>query len=147
MTQKMRPKNPQNFSFDPDDWEWEETSCAIVEAKQPLLDWIKRLPDRNGQLLSTLTLEEINDSPNVFLIPDFDFPEAAESYIKNFKKKIFANELHAWDMDPANWPQISIELFDLWFHIKFAPTVIDLEYNQALENEPEFFQNIPDDYR
>jgi hypothetical protein len=69
----------------------------IVRPKQPFLDWATSLDDSG-------LLPNVDGEQTVYLIPDFDTPDDADSVIEEVYHEIFENELSGWHTDESAWP-------------------------------------------
>lgn len=97
-------------------------SVAVIKPKKPFLDWLNTAPDNEVEL----TLDNIRADCNVLLLPDFDEPEEAVTYIDDLYEQLFEMELAAWYEDTQLWPkQRSLKLFWEWFDVELHSTVID----------------------
>ena len=75
-----------------------------------------------------LTVEQLRTNCSVFLIPEFDEPEAAVSYFDERYQQIFEAELSGWEADKAKWPQdMSLKAFWEFFDIEIHDMVLDME--------------------
>ena len=73
---------------------------AIIKPRQPYLDWGRCLPVPPVDL----TLDELRTDCTAILIPDFDDPAGAETFIAGIAVDLFELELDPWDRDPETWP-------------------------------------------
>jgi hypothetical protein len=95
-------------------------SAIAVTPKQPFLDWLNSVETDN-----TRTLDQLEKT--LYLIPDYEDPEEAESLLKVGYEGIFNRELFAWHMGEKSWPKDrSFELFKAWFDVEFFDTVVDI---------------------
>ncbi len=103
------------------DLEYIDRSAIIIGFRQPFLDWLNNLPESEP-----LTLDEVNEDLEVYLVPEFETPEQAEEILRENFITIFENELSMWYEDMSLWPQTTdFELFKKWFTVKFHSMVID----------------------
>lgn len=102
--------------------------CAVtVRAKQPFLDWLEGLPD-----MLDMTLEEVNEDPSVYLLPEVDDLADQEDLLAGFYDLIFEEELVGWWTEEDDWPQVrTLGLFMEWFEVEFHSMIVDL-----VEDEP-----------
>lgn len=101
-----------------------ERIAAVFKPTQLFLDWIREIP---GEDNSDLELVDLREDCTTILIPAFNSPEEADTYIEELFINIFANELEGWVEDPAFWPQEpDFELFKSWFDIEYHSMVYDL---------------------
>lgn len=74
-----------------------------------------------------LTPEEITKENTTLLIPEFDYPEESQQYVKKNYRNIFDFELFAWCRDKNFWPKKrTYEMFLEWFDIQINSEVFDL---------------------
>ncbi len=108
-------------------------SAVTVCAKQPFLDWLMEIPD---PVQPDLTLEQINEEPNVYLLPAYDTDDDKAELIEQFHDAIFETELDEWCTDESAWPQNrDFELFMEWFTVTFHSVVEDMVDAPLLEEE------------
>lgn len=92
--------------------------------KQPFLDWVNSVDPSQSQ---DLTLEELSDDNDIFMIPDFDDLIDAESWIEKRWHVLFDSMLFDWQTDEATWPKNrTYKMFGDWFEIKFHSLVWDM---------------------
>lgn len=92
----------------------------IVRPKQPLLDWAAGLDDSG-------VLPDVDGEQTVYLIPDFDTPDEAQSIIEEVYPEVFENELWGWHTDESAWPtNRDLKTFREWFAIELHSVVEDL---------------------
>lgn len=97
--------------------------AILIKKKQPYLDWVKNLPDP----ITDITLQELNQDCQIYLIPDYEDPNDIEEYIESIYELILEQELFAWHTDEKDWPDnISYKKFKECFGIEFHSMVIDV---------------------
>jgi len=95
-------------------------SAVILIANQSFLDWINHHPILN----LTLTLEDLNDEPIVFLIQT-QTGEPDEWLERNYLR-LFEEELEGWHTDESLWPEdLSYAAFRQFFEVRFSSLVVD----------------------
>lgn len=105
---------------------------AVIKPKQPFFDWLDSQPDREPDL----TLEELRDDCNVFLIPEYDTNEQAMRYIERNHKEIFELQLLDWYLDDSVWPEKrTLSVFKQWFDIEIHSVVYDMIGNAIIPEE------------
>jgi hypothetical protein len=98
-------------------------SILIIRPKQPYLDWINQVEDKDIKW----EMSDINDEPSVYLLSEFDDELSARRSLKKNFKLIFERELEGWNRDPGNWVKpITYKLFQDWFDIELGSEIIDL---------------------
>lgn len=108
-------------------------SLAIIKPRQAFLDWLLSLPIEWAE--GELTLAELREDCNVFLIPMFESLDEAHRFMLARWEMIFEGELADWCDDLSYWPEtLSLELFEAWFEIEVHSIVADLD-ESTLERE------------
>ncbi len=113
--------------------EYVNRSLAVIKPRQPFFDWLKDTPDWDLDL----TLETLRLDCTSLLIPEFDEPEDAISYIDDMFEQIFEMELASWYEDQQLWPQKrTLKMFWEWFEIELHSMVIDTTEEEDDEASP-----------
>lgn len=99
-------------------------SCMIVNLKQPFVEWLNILEERDREHNSTK--DEINTDNTVYLIPEYMTDEDREEVIQALYEEVFLNELAAWWTNRDDWPEITRKRFDEWFELEFYSVIHDL---------------------
>ncbi|EAQ69413.1 hypothetical protein SynRS9909_01344 [Synechococcus sp. RS9909] len=104
--------------------------CAIgISAKEPMRAWAHAM-EPEGTMLAEL-------EPSLYLIPLQDQDRPVEERLREHVLPIFREELRCWCEDPSHWPQpLTLELFLLWFDVRFYGLIDDLAMEQPLRNQP-----------
>jgi len=89
----------------------------IISPKKPFIDWAVSQDEE-------YELDESSE-PNVYLIEEDFFED--EPVIKANFKKIFKNELFSVSDEEDNFPEITVENFELWFNCILGNMVFDTE--------------------
>jgi hypothetical protein len=72
-------------------------------------------------------LKDLNEEPNVYLLPESKNDAPASAVVRKYCKEIFANELEAWWREPTDWPKDqSFRVFAQWFDYRLHSLVFDL---------------------
>lgn len=102
----------------------------ILMPKQPVLDWIKRV-DPNPP---NLTLEQLRQEQNVFLVPDsLDGQQDAEKWVKRSWPVFFEGFLNEWYTVESWWPQKrTYKMFKDWFEVQYHSMVWDLAASESV---------------
>lgn len=80
------------------------------------------------KICPTWTIEQLRADCSVFLVPQFDEPEAVVSYFDERYRQIFEAELAGWDIDKDKWPQdMGLKAFWEFFDIEIHDMVLDME--------------------
>ena len=101
-------------------------SAVVMRPTQAVLDWLLKVDPEFG---ASLTLEEIQEDTDVYLLPDESITNAKQAYryIEKYWKTLFEVLLEEWIVDPALWPQTrTLKLFREWFEPIYCGMVWDL---------------------
>ena len=78
-------------------------------------------------------LDDVNDDPNLYLLPPYSFDDERDELLNLVKPTIFVKELEGWCTFPDWWPKLlSSTKFDEWFSYEVMSSVKDL-----VDNEPD----------
>ena len=95
--------------------------ALIVRPKKPFLDWVNFIDPENQ-----LTLEEIRDEPNVYLIPEIEDPAKQQKYLEENCETIFRHKLYGFYTDEELFPKdLSWRFFVEWFDYEILSMLID----------------------
>jgi hypothetical protein len=99
--------------------------CAVVvRKKQPFLDWLFQLPD---PVDADTQLEQVNNGPHVYLLPDYAYLSEEDELIAEFYDLIFESELAGWWTHALDWPKYrTLNMFKEWFDVAFHSCIEDL---------------------
>ncbi len=102
--------------------EYVNRSLALIKPRQLFFDWLINTPDWDIDL----TLEQLRLDCTSLLIPEFEEPEEAVSYIDEMYERLFEMELASWVQEPEHWPQKrTLQMFWEWFDVELHSLVID----------------------
>jgi hypothetical protein len=106
---------------------------AIVRPRQPYVEWANSFKDEGPEL----TLEFARRQSTIFLLPENDFTDVSEAeLLSDWWDAIFEEELAAWTKEETNWPtDRTREMFDAWFDVEFAETIVDLVPDDPLTED------------
>lgn len=93
---------------------------------QAVLDWLLKVAPEFG---ASMTLQEVQEDTDVYLIPDDSITNAKQAYryIEKHWKTLFEVLLEEWIVDPNLWPQKrTLKLFREWFEPIYCGMVWDL---------------------
>lgn len=107
-------------------------SVIILVPLEPFWNWLNGLPDSD---LSDLTLEELQEDGNSYLIPACDNADEVWDEIEGRVEEIFAAELADWCEDESQWPDLHPDIFAQWFDVRLSSIVSDLS-EEPLHREP-----------
>jgi len=98
--------------------------CALLlRPRQPFLDWINagEMADK-----TVYTLTEIQEDPQVYLIPECFYVKEAWDWVYKEFDFFFEEELEGWNIDDKTWPKDrTLEMFKAWFDIEILTGVTD----------------------
>ena len=107
-------------------------SAIVVRAKQPFLNWLLDLPD---PVSTDITLDEINNEPHIYLLPEYETIDQQDELLSGFYDIVFDAELNGWWTDETNWPaHRDFNLFKDWFSVEFHSIIEDI-VDEPLINE------------
>ena len=92
-----------------------------VRPKKPFLDWVNGTDPKHP-----LTLDEIRDEPNVYLLPEMEDPKEQQKYLERNCARIFKHKLYGYWTDAELFPKdLSWKIFKEWFDFEILSMVID----------------------
>lgn len=99
-------------------------SALVVTAKEPFLEWLRKLPD---PVDDSTTLERINEDAHVYLLPEIAMEEDREELIQEYASYLIERELHSWWTDESVWPEKrDKKMLKDWFHLSHHSIIEDL---------------------
>lgn len=98
-------------------------SVFIVVPREPFWNWLNSLPDSD---LDGLTLEELQEDANSYLVPACQNLDEVWDEIEARVETIFAAELADWCEDESLWPDLHPDIFGEWFDVNISSIVTDL---------------------
>lgn len=108
-----------------------DRSIAVIKPREPFVKWLNSIPDSE---YPEFTLNMIRADCTVLMLPEFNEPEQAVSYLDEFCVSLFKTELGTWIDDQSLWPKdLSLQAFWEWFDVEIHSTVIDT-IDEALNN-------------
>lgn len=107
-------------------------SSIVLIPQQPFWQWLKSLPEMQ---LGSLTLEDLQQDANCYLIAPCDSIDEAWEAVYEELETIFAAELADWCEDESEWPDLHPDIFAEWFELRLAAIVTDISRHD-LEREP-----------
>lgn len=111
-----------------------DRSAVVLKPTQKFLDWLKST-DEN---MPELTLEQIRSNCSVFLVPEFDTPEAVVGYFDERYRQIFEAEVSSWEVPQEHWPQdMGLHAFWEFFDVEIHDMVLDMD-DADIKIEPVF---------
>lgn len=98
-------------------------TVVLLAPKQPFLDWLNIVePDEEP-----LTLEDLREDNEVFLIPQYNDDSDSEKWIEARWSFLFEHMLMGWVDEEILWPQDrTLEMFREWFDIEIHTMAWDL---------------------
>ena len=107
-------------------------SAIVVRPKQPFLKWLQSVDLTS----SGLTLQELRQEPDVYLIPECESEEDFTACLREMFPVLFEVQLEGWWTNRADWPaNRTFETFHAWFDCRFHSMVIDLDDYKPLIQE------------
>ena len=101
-------------------------SAVVMRPRPAVLDWLLKVaPD----FCASMTLQEVQEDTDVYLIPDESITNAKQAYryIEKHWETLFEVLLEEWVVDPSLWPQKrTLKLFREWFEPSYCGIVWDL---------------------
>jgi hypothetical protein len=106
-------------------------SLIVVKPKKPFLDWLNSVePDDDD-----LQLEDINDDPTAYLVPQIIMEGEQEGIIDWCADFVFEQELWSWYTDEDLWPVgRNAAMFREWFDVESHSMVNDVVGDIPLEH-------------
>jgi hypothetical protein len=99
-------------------------SLLVVRAKQPLLDWLRSLPDPED---NSTTLEVINADASAYLLPSYDDDRDQHALLRSVFRPVFDDQLAGWWTDETHWPKKrTFTVFLEWFDLEWHSVIEDL---------------------
>lgn len=112
----------------------ENRMVFVVLPKAPFITWINEVdPDASGDI----TLDMIQDEPNVFLVPTHaaEADLAGERWLQRHWRVLFERILTEWAIEKPLWPSFQgLDAFRDWFDIKVHSVILDCS-NEPIEYE------------
>ncbi len=101
-----------------------DRTAVVLKPTDKFLQWLKTA-DEN---MPDLTLAQVRANCSVYLVAQFDEPEAVVSYFDDRYQQIFEAEISGWDVPKSQWPQdMSLKAFWEYFEIDIHDMVLDME--------------------
>ena len=117
---------------------------VIFLPKQPFVDW---LTSSDPNPLPDLTLEDVREDSDAFLIPDdaVEGQEDAEKWVEKRWRMFFEHFLGDWITDERLWPHdLSLKMFHQWFDVHYHSMVWDLSKTPITAEDWEFDEEDED---
>jgi hypothetical protein len=108
--------------------------CAlIVRPKKPFLDWAAQLDDSG-------ILPDPSGEQTVYLIPEYESDEQAQSILKRIYKEVFERQLDGWHTDQSAWPaRRGLKTFYEWFTVELHSVIEDLCAHPLIDDDDEYY--------
>ncbi len=98
-----------------------ERSAVLVRPRWPYIEWMESVAGRRD---ARACLAECVLDSNVYLIV---MDEDLERILRENWRRIFKQELAAWDEDTSTWPpRRTLQMFLTWFEVSLGTRVTDL---------------------
>jgi hypothetical protein len=102
--------------------------AVVLVPTEACLDWINSCDN------DKMTLDEIQQEPTVFLLPEGR--GEPKSQVRRHFKAMFTEELNSWNTDSSIWPEdLSYKTFKRFFTIQVSSMVFDLGLGQIIRKE------------
>jgi hypothetical protein len=100
-------------------------AAVIVRYKQPFVEWINAVDPHAGTKAPKVTLADVNEKNNVYLV-EVEDQEELNKWLELNYDILFEEELNGWYTDPALWPKDrSLDLFKKWCSFELHTLVFD----------------------
>lgn len=106
-------------------------SVIIVMPREPFWLWLNDLPNIE---LDGLSLEELQEDANSYLLPACQNMDEVWDEIEARVDTIFAAELADWCEDETWWPDLHPDIFGEWFDVQISSIATDL-VDEPVERE------------
>ena len=101
----------------------------IIRPSQPFLDWAAKLDDSG-------VLPPVEGEQTVYLIPEFEDDQEAQSSLKAVYSEVLERELYGWHTDETQWPKHrTLAKFREWYVIELHSVVEDLCAYESIDDE------------
>lgn len=101
-----------------------DRTAVVLKPTAQFLAWLKS----TDESMPDLTLEQIRSNCSVFLVPEFDTPEAVISYFDERFEAIFIAEIASWEVPEELYPKdMSLQAFWQFFDVEIHDMVLDME--------------------
>lgn len=98
-------------------------TVAVLVPKQPFMDWLNHVDQEDH----SLTIEELRNDNEVFLIPQLSDHIKSVKWIESRWSYLFEHMLMGWVSDETIWPQErTLAMFKDWFDIETHTMAWDL---------------------
>lgn len=116
-------------------------SAVTLIPLEPFWSWLNTIPDAD---LENLSLEDLQEDSNTYLIKPCDDLDEAWDEIMSRLEEIFSAELADWCELPEYWPDLHPDIFMEWFDVRLSTVVTDLSPNDIDRSEFEPIIISPD---
>jgi hypothetical protein len=108
-------------------------TLLVVRAKQPLLDWLRSLPDPEDD---STTLESINQDASAYLLPECCDDRERDALLRKVFRAVFDDQLNGWWTDEKHWPKKrAFPVFLEWFDLEWHSVIRDLGAGPLIDDE------------
>jgi hypothetical protein len=113
--------------------------AIILAPKVPFISWIKKTAP---EVASDLPKEPLDhDAATIYLIPEFESPEDGLEWLEENFESFFEAELYNWSENDDNWPELTLDNFQKWFHVSYQSMIENTVEGPLLEEEEEGFED------
>lgn len=112
-------------------------SALRLRARPAFLEWCASVAPGDAKELAALNAQ-LEQTGTVYLIDEVESEQDFISAVAENAKDILTNELGAWCLDTALWPEVlNLELLENWFFIDTELMCFDLSAKPLLVVDPE----------
>lgn len=98
-------------------------TVVLLVPREAFLEWLNDADPTD----EPLTMEDLRDDSNVFLIPQFSDDMDSMKWIEKRWNVLFEHMLLEWMVDETMWPEnITLEMFREWFEVEIHTMAWDL---------------------
>lgn len=109
-------------------------SSFTLLAKAPFAQWIASLEGKKSceEGYELLSLAQLRESGSLYLIDEVVHEDDFERLIQDSWRKMFENELTAWDEFEDYWPALSYSRFTQWFDVQTNLMTFDVSLDPIM---------------
>jgi hypothetical protein len=105
--------------------------ALVVYGQEPFLKWAR---DTGGPEWDE-EMDKEAAHPCCYLVPEEAMLAQLDVLLEGCWEIVFADMLGGWVTDEKLWPEISFELFKVWFRVDTTLSVVDLDDDEKLERQ------------
>jgi len=97
--------------------------AAVIKPTETMLNWLHEQSDNN----QSVTLEMMQRDCTVLLLPPFEGPNQAKTFLKHIYNGLFESEMTSWGLGDEQWPKDrSFKMFNEWFTVELHSVIFDM---------------------